>query len=126
MSDCVSECVSTCVSAWALVRWVGMWVGANCVVVVRRRRARGVALVRHGSSSSLNPPTSLTLPPLYKLQGMTKYGFAIDMWSVGCIFGELLQKSEDDLLAITNFGQKSLDEVIEKLDERGLSLRNRD
>ena len=40
--------------------------------------------------------------------------------------GELLQKSEDDLLAITNFGQKSLDEVTEKLDERGLSLRNRD
>jgi DNA-directed RNA polymerase subunit alpha len=40
--------------------------------------------------------------------------------------GELLQKSEDDLLAITNFGQKSLDEVIEKLDEMGLSLRGRD
>ncbi len=37
--------------------------------------------------------------------------------------GELLIKSEDDLLAITNFGQKSLDEVIEKLDARGLSLR---
>lgn len=40
--------------------------------------------------------------------------------------GELLTKSEDDLLAITNFGQKSLDEVIEKLDERGLSLHGRD
>ena len=40
--------------------------------------------------------------------------------------GELLEKTEDDLLAITNFGQKSLDEVIEKLDERGLSLRTRD
>ncbi len=40
--------------------------------------------------------------------------------------GELLEKSEDDLLAITNFGQKSLDEVIEKLDERGLSLSMRD
>ena len=39
--------------------------------------------------------------------------------------GELLQKSEDDLLAITNFGQKSLDEVLVKLDERGLSLRGR-
>jgi DNA-directed RNA polymerase subunit alpha len=37
--------------------------------------------------------------------------------------GELLQKSVDDLLAITNFGQKSLDEVIAKLDERGLTLR---
>ena len=40
--------------------------------------------------------------------------------------GELLEKGEDDLLAITNFGQKSLDEVIQKLDERGLSLRSRD
>ena len=37
--------------------------------------------------------------------------------------GELLRKSEDDLLAITNFGQKSLDEVKEKLNERGLALR---
>ena len=37
--------------------------------------------------------------------------------------GELLTKNEDDLLNITNFGQKSLDEVKEKLDERGLSLR---
>jgi DNA-directed RNA polymerase subunit alpha len=37
--------------------------------------------------------------------------------------GELLTKTEDDLLNITNFGQKSLDEVKVKLDERGLSLR---
>jgi DNA-directed RNA polymerase subunit alpha len=40
--------------------------------------------------------------------------------------GELLEKTEDDLLAITNFGQKSLDEVKAKLDERGLSLRVKD
>jgi DNA-directed RNA polymerase subunit alpha len=39
--------------------------------------------------------------------------------------GELLLKTEDDLLAITNFGQKSLDEVLVKLDERGLSLKGR-
>lgn len=37
--------------------------------------------------------------------------------------GELLQKTPDDLLAITNFGQKSLDEVVQRLDERGLTLR---
>ena len=37
--------------------------------------------------------------------------------------GELVEKTEDDLLNITNFGQKSLDEVKVKLDERGLSLR---
>ena len=40
--------------------------------------------------------------------------------------GELVQKTEDDLLAITNFGQKSLDEVLQKLDERGLSLRTKE
>jgi DNA-directed RNA polymerase subunit alpha len=39
--------------------------------------------------------------------------------------GELVSKTEDDLLAITNFGQKSLDEVLQKLDERGLSLRGK-
>jgi DNA-directed RNA polymerase subunit alpha len=37
--------------------------------------------------------------------------------------GELLVKTEEDLLNITNFGQKSLDEVKVKLDERGLTLR---
>src|SRR5271165_2551746 len=37
--------------------------------------------------------------------------------------GELIERTADDLLAITNFGQKSLDEVLERLDERGLSLR---
>lgn len=40
--------------------------------------------------------------------------------------GELVSKTEDDLLAITNFGQKSLDEVLLKLDERGLSLRGKE
>jgi DNA-directed RNA polymerase subunit alpha len=37
--------------------------------------------------------------------------------------GQLVQKTEDDLLAVTNFGSKSLEEVLQKLDERGLSLR---
>ncbi len=36
--------------------------------------------------------------------------------------GELVVKSPDDLLNITNFGQKSLEEVVAKLDELGLSL----
>jgi DNA-directed RNA polymerase subunit alpha len=40
--------------------------------------------------------------------------------------GELMNRSIDDLLGITNFGQKSLDEVLQKLDERGLSLRTRE
>jgi DNA-directed RNA polymerase subunit alpha len=38
--------------------------------------------------------------------------------------GELVQRTADDLLNITNFGQKSLEEVVAKLDELGLSLRS--
>ena len=38
--------------------------------------------------------------------------------------GELIEKSEEDLLNITNFGQKSLEEVVAKLDELGFSLKN--
>ena len=36
--------------------------------------------------------------------------------------GALLLRTPEELLEITNFGQKSLDEVIERLDERGLVL----
>ncbi len=38
--------------------------------------------------------------------------------------GELVTKTGEDLLNITNFGQKSLEEVSAKLDELGLSLRS--
>jgi len=40
--------------------------------------------------------------------------------------GELLQKSEDDLLEIRNFGQKSIDEVKAKLEEMGLGLSKKE
>lgn len=36
--------------------------------------------------------------------------------------GELLLASPQELLNLTNFGQKCLDEVVQKLDERGLGL----
>jgi DNA-directed RNA polymerase subunit alpha len=37
--------------------------------------------------------------------------------------GDLVEKSESELNAIPNFGRKSIEEVIETLDARGLSLR---
>lgn len=39
---------------------------------------------------------------------------------------DLTQKSEDDMLKVRNLGKKSLDEVKNKLDDLGLSLRNKD
>ena len=40
--------------------------------------------------------------------------------------GDLVQKTEEDLLEIRNFGQKSIDEVIAKLEERGLGLKTKE
>ncbi|MDQ3956559.1 MAG: DNA-directed RNA polymerase subunit alpha [Actinomycetota bacterium] len=40
--------------------------------------------------------------------------------------GELTEQSEDDLLEIRNFGQKSIDEVKAKLAELGLGLRKKE
>jgi DNA-directed RNA polymerase subunit alpha len=40
--------------------------------------------------------------------------------------GELVQKAEEDLLEIRNFGQKSIDEVKAKLEEMGLTLRQKE
>lgn len=36
---------------------------------------------------------------------------------------QLLAKDENDLRCITNLGKKSLDDIVERLDKRGLSLR---
>ena len=40
--------------------------------------------------------------------------------------GDLVQKTEEDLLEIRNFGQKSIDEVMAKLEEMGLGLRQKE
>jgi DNA-directed RNA polymerase subunit alpha len=39
---------------------------------------------------------------------------------------ELIEKTEEDLLEIRNFGQKSIDEVKAKLEELGLSLKKKE
>jgi DNA-directed RNA polymerase subunit alpha len=40
--------------------------------------------------------------------------------------GDLVQKAEEDLLEIRNFGQKSIDEVKAKLEDLGLSLKRKE
>jgi DNA-directed RNA polymerase subunit alpha len=40
--------------------------------------------------------------------------------------GDLVQKTEEDLLEIRNFGQKSIDEVKAKLEDMGLSLKTKE
>ena len=40
--------------------------------------------------------------------------------------GDLIEKTEDEMMKVRNLGKKSLDEVIAKLAQFGLSLRQED
>ena len=80
---------------------------------------RGLELGEVASPTSTSPDLDL---PIEELDLSERPRNCLKRARVDTI-GQLVQKSEDDLLAITNFGSKSLEEVIEKLDERGLSLR---
>ena len=85
-----------------------------------QRRAAGPRARRRRSTS---PPRSPDLDlPIEDLDLSERPRNCLKRAQINTI-GELLTKTEDDLLNITNFGQKSLDEVKQKLDERGLSLR---
>jgi DNA-directed RNA polymerase subunit alpha len=80
---------------------------------------RGLELGEIASPTSTSPDLDL---PIEELDLSERPRNCLKRARVDTI-GQLVQKTEDDLLAITNFGSKSLEEVIEKLDERGLSLR---
>jgi DNA-directed RNA polymerase subunit alpha len=83
---------------------------------------RGLDLGEVSSPTSTSPDLDL---PIEELDLSERPRNCLKRARVDTI-GQLVQKSEDDLLAITNFGAKSLEEVVQKLDERGLSLRVKD
>lgn len=83
---------------------------------------QGLELGEVGATASGSPDLDL---PIEELDLSERPRNCLKRAQVNTI-GELVEKTEDDLLAITNFGQKSLDEVIQKLDERGLSLRTKE
>src|SRR5579875_618535 len=83
---------------------------------------QGLELGDVGASSSGSPDLDL---PIEDLDLSERPRNCLKRAQINTV-GELVQKTEDDLLAITNFGQKSLDEVLQKLDERGLSLRTKE
>jgi DNA-directed RNA polymerase subunit alpha len=83
---------------------------------------QGLELGEVGTSTSGSPDLDL---PIEDLDLSERPRNCLKRAQVNTI-GELVERTADDLLAITNFGQKSLDEVIQRLDERGLSLRVKD
>ncbi len=85
-------------------------------------RPQGLELGDVGAAASGSPDLDL---PIEDLDLSERPRNCLKRAQVNTV-GELVLKTPDDLLAITNFGQKSLDEVLQKLDERGLSLRSKE
>src|SRR5204862_4573546 len=83
---------------------------------------RGLELGEVASPASTSPDLDL---PIEELDLSERPRNCLKRARVDTI-GQLVQKTEDDLLAITNFGSKSLDELLQKLDERGLALRTKE
>ena len=83
---------------------------------------RGLELGETGSTSSGSPDLDLRIEELDLSERPRN---CLKRAQINTI-GELVDRTPEDLLGITNFGQKSLDEVIQRLDERGLSLRTKD
>ena len=85
--------------------------------------------------AELADAASVTVGPADDEQMPSDYGITIEelnlsVRSYNCLkregintVGDLVQKSEGELMDIRNFGQKSIDEVKLKLEELGLGLR---
>ena len=83
---------------------------------------QGLELGETGSASGGSPDLDL---PIEELELSERPRNCLKRAQINTI-GDLVSRTLDDLLGITNFGQKSADEVIQRLDERGLSLRTKD
>ena len=92
----------------------GAGLGRGHPALAGRPRRQPVAMIRRASSSARSPPSAPASPdldlPIEDLDLSERPRNCLKRAQINTI-GELLTKTEDDLLNITNFGQKSLDEV---------------
>ena len=104
-SEAVSAAGSTLVELFQLFQGLGEGTG-------------GLVL---GPEPGEDEPSGILARPIEDLDLTVRSYNCLKREGVGTV-GELIQKSEDDLLEIRNFGQKSIDEVKAKLEELGLGL----
>ncbi len=89
------------------------------VVEAMSDTAEGLQLADAGSASTADTEAEMTIDDLdltERPRNCLKRAQVITL-------NDLLERTREDLLAINNFGEKSLDEVVARLDERGLALK---
>jgi DNA-directed RNA polymerase subunit alpha len=75
-----------------------------------------------GGGGGGSPSGDVMSTPVSDLNLSVRSGNCLQAENIETV-GDLLEKSEDDLLQLRNFGRTSLTEVKEKLAELGLSLK---
>ena len=82
------------------------------------------------TNGSINPQEGISLAAKEKVLEMTIEELDLSVRSYNCLkragintVEELANKSEDDMMKVRNLGKKSLEEVIQKLEELGLGLK---
>jgi DNA-directed RNA polymerase subunit alpha len=95
---------------------------------VEALRDQGAALV--GAEAALAGDGGGALPGAGGMDDILIEELELGVRSYNCLkragvqtVGDLIQKTESELNAIPNFGRKSIEEVKETLDARGLALR---
>jgi DNA-directed RNA polymerase subunit alpha len=113
-------------AAEILISQLAIFTDADRVVELRDVNAAGMldpGAINGAGASATRPPNAMDDILIEELElGVRSYN-CLKRAGIQTV-GDLVSKSEGELNAIPNFGKKSIDEVIETLHARGLSLRN--
>jgi DNA-directed RNA polymerase subunit alpha len=113
-------------AAEILISQLAIFTDADRVVELRDVNAAGIldpGAINGAGGTSTRPPNAMDDILIEELElGVRSYN-CLKRAGIQTV-GDLVSKTEGELNAIPNFGKKSIDEVIETLHARGLSLRN--
>lgn len=112
-------------AAEILIQNLAIFTDAERVQTLREEQAQAMA-----EAAGVEAPPSPAAPGVDGVDEILIEELELGVRSYNCLkragiknVGELILKSESELSAIPNFGKKSIDEVLETLAARGLSLR---
>ncbi|MBV9473766.1 MAG: DNA-directed RNA polymerase subunit alpha [Solirubrobacterales bacterium] len=110
-------------AAEILISQLAIFTDADRVVELREGSGPGLEPLGPGPIAPARPPNAMDEILIEELElGVRSYN-CLKRAGIQTV-GDLVSKTEGELNAIPNFGKKSIDEVIETLHARGLSLRN--
>ncbi|MBV9467312.1 MAG: DNA-directed RNA polymerase subunit alpha [Solirubrobacterales bacterium] len=110
-------------AAEILISQLAIFTDADRVVELREGSGPGLEPLGAGPIAPARPPNAMDEILIEELElGVRSYN-CLKRAGIQTV-GDLVSKTEGELNAIPNFGKKSIDEVIETLHARGLSLRN--